>query len=52
MNEWVFIVQHSKSLHYQIVCDEHQQSVPRWQRLLKRLRPFRNVILLILPYLI
>ena len=37
-DEWVFIVQHSKSLHYQIVdCD--QLFDPGWVRLLKKLRP-------------
>ena len=49
-DEWVFIVQHSKSIHYQIVDCEHQFE-SRWVRLLKKLRPLSSVIRVLIPYL-
>ena len=50
-DEWVFIVQHSKSLHYQIVdCD--QLFDPGWVRLLKKLRPLGFVMRVLIPFLL
>ena len=49
--QWVFIVQHSKGLHYQIVdCD--QKFEPAWVRLLKKLRPVGTVLQTLIPYLL
>ena len=51
-DEWVFIVQHSKSLHFQIVEYESLKRSPRWVRLLKKLH-FRELLVnLLIPYLI
>ena len=49
--QWVFIVQHSKGLHYQIVdCD--QLFDPGWVRLLKKLRPLGFVMRVLIPFLL
>ena len=49
--QWVFIVQHSKGLHYQIVdCD--QLFEPAWVRLLKKLRPLGSVMRVLIPFLL
>ena len=50
-DEWVFLVQHSRDLHYQIVEFE-RRSEPRWARLLKKLRPLRTVLQTLIPYLL
>ena len=49
-DEWVFIVQHSRSLHFQIVEYESLKRSPRWVRLLKKLSPLRSVMLALIPY--
>ena len=51
-DEWVFIVQHSKSLHFQIVEYDTQKRSPRWVRLLKKLSPLKSVMLTLVPYLL
>ena len=52
-DEWVFIVQHSKSLHFQIVEYDTRKRSPRWVRLLKKLSPLKSVIVnLLIPYLL
>jgi len=50
-DEWVFIVQHSTGLYYQIV-EYDQPYEPGWVRLLKKLRPLSSVMQVLIPFLI
>ena len=49
--QWVFIVQHSKGLHYQIV-EYDQKFEPEWVRHLKKLRPLGSVMRVLIPFLL
>ena len=50
MNEWVFLVVPSRTLHYQIVSYERPEPVPRWRKVYRKIpKPLRHVIKLLAP---